>query len=342
MLVNSKATRFQVSVLPSPSNSPPPSLIFTDSDDEAMSSSEEHLNNLYPSSSTLSRPVSVVFAGLSPYSPHSPRPPSLREILANTAPPPWTLAAFTSHLSQNHCLENLEFVIDAEKYKREYTIFKNDFSDVSSTAYQPKRDEIKRLWVKIVRTYIAPNSQREVNIRGEVRDDLLHQPNESSPPPPEALDEAVTRVYELMNDSVMLTFISELSPARPHISMAEQMEDSEDKLRFRTSPILMRHRSRSRRKTSPLEVTSNFAPEASRSHFLSPQSALADDFGSLLSPTQSPITPPTTPPSSEGGEGSPRLKSDNSWKKMFGRLGTKKKGSGGSSSASDSSPSSPH
>lgn len=340
MLANSKATQFQVSVLPSPSNSSPPSLIFSDSeaDDETMSSSEEHLNL---ASSSISRPVSVTFAGLSPYSTISPRPPSLQEILANTAPPPWTLAAFTSHLSQNHCLENLEFVKDAEIYKREYAMFQGECSDVSNTASLTKREDIKRLWIKIIRTYIAPNSQREVNISGEVRDELLNQPNESDPPPPAALDDAIARVYELMNDSVMLTFISELSPTRPHISMAEQMDDSEEKFRSRLSPTLMRHRSRSRRKTSPLEVTSNFAPEASRSQLLSPQSAFIEDFGSLLSPTQSPITPPTTPPSLDGGEGSPRMRTDHSWRKMLGRLGPKKKGSG-SSSGSESLPSSPH
>ena len=330
MPVELKATKFQIS-LPSPSNSPAPSLVFSDSeaDDEAMSSEEQ-----LP---TVSRPVSAAFVGLHPLSPGSPRAPSLQEILANTAPPPWTLAAFTSHLSQNHCLENLEFVKDAEKYRREYKIFKEEHSDVASAEHFPKRDEIKRLWSKIMRTYIAPSSQREVNIPGDVRDELLKEPNETNPPPPEALDVAVRRVYELMNDSVMLTFISELSPTRPILSLSEQMEESEDRLRSRLSPSLIRHRSRSRRGTSPLEVTSNFS-DRSRSQFLAapraPDSAETDDSGSILSPTDSPMTPPTTPPSSEGGGGSPRSRSDTSWRKMLGKLGPKKKTTGSESSAS--------
>jgi hypothetical protein len=37
-----------------------------------------------------------------------PRRPNLRDILANTSPPPWTLAAFMAYLSNNHCLETLD------------------------------------------------------------------------------------------------------------------------------------------------------------------------------------------------------------------------------------------
>jgi hypothetical protein len=37
-------------------------------------------------------------------------------MLANAAPSPWTLGAFMQYLSENHCLEVLEFTTDASRY----------------------------------------------------------------------------------------------------------------------------------------------------------------------------------------------------------------------------------
>jgi hypothetical protein len=46
--------------------------------------------------------------------------PTLDEVLANTAPAPYTLSAFMAYLSQNHCLETLEFTLDAKRYREAY------------------------------------------------------------------------------------------------------------------------------------------------------------------------------------------------------------------------------
>jgi hypothetical protein len=328
MILNAYTPKFQISI-PSPEHSPRSSLILSDceADDECAMSSEEHLS---------SRPLSLTIGGLHPILSTS-RVPTLQEILSNSAPPPWTLSAFTSHLSQNHCLENLEFVKDAERYKREYNLFRTEFSDVSRSPHFQKRDEVKKLWQKILKAYITPNAPREVNLPGDVRDALLQSPNQTSPPPPEALDPAVKRIYELMNESVLMTFINELSPTRASASVHEDYDEREERIRPKLSPTGTRHRSRSRRKTSPLEVTSNQFTESLRhfstnsritgSHAPSPELMLTDDTGSLPSPTDSPMTPPTTPPSSDLGGSSPRMKSDNTWKKMIGKLGNKKKSS---------------
>ena len=77
-----------------------------DADDEGFMSSGEQVP---------SRPLSLSISG-----PYCPRRPTLQEVLDNTAPPPWTLSAFTAYLSQNHCLETLEFTMDSQRYKMHY------------------------------------------------------------------------------------------------------------------------------------------------------------------------------------------------------------------------------
>ena len=285
-----------------------------------------------------SRPASIGLGGFHPIGPYCPRVPTLQEILSNTATPPYTLSAFTAHLSQNHCLENLEFVKDAERYRKEYEIFRTQFNDVSRSPHFQKRDEVKRLWQKIIKAYIAPNAPREVNLPGDVRDALLEIPNQSTPPSPDALDAAIKRVYELMNESSLMSFVSELSPTRTTHSIHEGDSEPEDRLRTRTGPGGTRTRSRSRRKTSrETDITSgHFGESLHHTQTLSSsrignhnspstEMMLTDDSGSLPSPTDSPMTPPTTPPSSDPGGSSPKMKSDNIWKKMAGRLGNKKK-----------------
>src|SRR6202161_3516522 len=70
-----------------------------DADDEGFMSSGDFSS---------SRPLSLSI----PTGPYCPRRPTLQEVLSNTAPPPWTISAFTAYLSQNHCLETLELTIE--------------------------------------------------------------------------------------------------------------------------------------------------------------------------------------------------------------------------------------
>jgi hypothetical protein len=47
--------------------------------------------------------------------------PTLNEILLDDASPPWTLNAFMIYLSDNHCMENLDFIVDSERYTAIYS-----------------------------------------------------------------------------------------------------------------------------------------------------------------------------------------------------------------------------
>lgn len=91
------------------------------------------------------------------------RKPNLAEILNNTAPPPYTLTSFMAFLSQNHCLENLEFTMDASRYRKHYSkmVSRHPGSPIS-----PLSDEcayVLMLWRRLIDAYIRESGPREVS-----------------------------------------------------------------------------------------------------------------------------------------------------------------------------------
>jgi hypothetical protein len=135
--------------------------------------------------------------------------PTLSEVLSNTAPAPYTLSAFMAYLSQNHCLETLEFTMDAGRYRKHY-------NSATKTHNPPSTKDcayVRKLWQKLLDAYVVPNAPREVNLPCSIRDQLLSTSNSRAPPPPEALDSAVNLVHELMQESVLVPFLSECQSA---------------------------------------------------------------------------------------------------------------------------------
>lgn len=191
-----------------------------DADDEATMSAEEapqqhrpisvNLPASAPASATSStRPMSTESA------PFCPRRPNLREILANTAPAPWTLAAFMAYLSNNHCLETLEFTMDAGRYKKHFHRMMNK-APVPGQPTEHDANYVKELWTRLMEAYIQPNGSREVNLPSQVRDPILgHKPSNTLPPEPSVLEPAVSKTYELMEESVLVPFLNSVYPQSP-------------------------------------------------------------------------------------------------------------------------------
>lgn len=157
------------------------------------------------------RPLSVAIPGMGAHGPYCPRRPNLREILANTSPPPWTLAAFMAYLSNNHCLETLEFTMDAGRYKKHYAKM---MSRAQGDGIPPAKDReyVQALWQRLVEAYIQPNGSREVNLPSAVRDPIINLKPKEMPPSPETLDPAVAKIYELMEESVLVPFLNSVYP----------------------------------------------------------------------------------------------------------------------------------
>ncbi|KAF2085923.1 regulator of G protein signaling superfamily [Saccharata proteae CBS 121410] len=263
--------------------------------------------------------------------PYCPRRPNLAEILANTAPPPWTLSAFMAYLSQNHCLETLEFTMDASRYRKHY-----------NSKVEEDCQYVKMLWQRLLDAYIAPNGPREVNLPSDVRDSLLELSHPYDPPHPSVLDTAVKKIYELMEESVLVPFLNSLSPQSANGDSA--CNSSEENLHSHTRSYDERafrrvtsanpsasspsggHRASAPSSLSTFShVTRNFGA-AAHAHFARPShrssghhgpasqyavaspvssagapEPLTDDSASASSPHDDPMTPPTTPPMSDYG-----------------------------------------
>ncbi|KAK4155249.1 hypothetical protein C8A00DRAFT_42133 [Chaetomidium leptoderma] len=263
-----------------------PSSVLEDGDgDSIMSTSRPSSLALMPPASATSNPAS---------------PPSLRDILTNMAPPPYTLGAFTAFLSHNHCMETLEFTMDADRYASVYSNFLGE-----QIAGSPDgKDHVCSLWQKIINAYIKPYGNREVNLPAHVRDRLLSLPSMPVPPHPSELDEAVRIVYELMNDSVMGPFLAAV--------MAHQEgADAHDPRHARTRHWGPKDMSSSSDDSgrSPkmgflpmLNIPWTSEPKSSASSSSDPaeRAGLTDDSANTPSPTgNEPMTPPTTPPISD-------------------------------------------
>ncbi|KAF2142400.1 uncharacterized protein K452DRAFT_18081 [Aplosporella prunicola CBS 121167] len=281
-----------------------------------------------------SKPLTVSIPRQDLHNSYSPRRPNLSEILANTASPPWTLSAFMAYLSQNHCLETLEFTMDASRYRKHYNKMTSQgpASPVSPTGEEC--NYVKMLWQRLLDAYIVPNGPREVNLPSDVRDSLLSQSNPYAPPHPSALDPAVAKIYELMEESVLVPFLNSISPQSADSANNASEENLHQHTRSCDERTLYYHTSRREhdrphvhRASAPSSLTTSFsnvtrnfgaaahARFASSSHHKHPlphstassavgspsdrecrsgPDALTDDSGSVSSPSA--MGDPMTPP----------------------------------------------
>lgn len=112
-----------------------------------------------------------------------------------------------AYLSANLCLENLEFTMDAGRYKKHYAKMLSKAGEDGKPLTKDS-EYVRLLWVRLIDAYIAPNGSREVNLPSNVRDPILNAPTNPLPPAPETLDLAVSKTYELMEDSVLVPFLN--------------------------------------------------------------------------------------------------------------------------------------
>jgi hypothetical protein len=281
-----------------------------------------------------SRPLSLSIPSSGAFSPVRP---TLDEVLSNTAPYPYTLSAFMAYLSQNHCLETLEFTLEAKRYRETYLSVSRLLDQSIIVSDTPQTQHLLVLWERLLSAYILPGAPREIILSSEVRDVLLADAHASRPPLPETLDPAVRRMHDLMEESIFIHFVNSQSPAT-HMPTTIDSPYTDDHPRVgsrgrRVSPQASRDDLASHRMSGSARIAAFVKTSSHLSNLDTSSPVLTDDSGSPLSSPVigEPMTPPTTPPSSDHGL-SPKSRTDNTWKKMGMKLGFNKKKHGGPSS----------
>ena len=82
--------------------------------------------------------------------------PTLDEVLNNTTPPPYTLSAFIQYLSQNHCLETLEFILEAKHYCESYKSLFEPAGESIVTSNSSTIIHLSMLYQLLLTTFILP------------------------------------------------------------------------------------------------------------------------------------------------------------------------------------------
>ncbi|KAE8139229.1 RGS domain-containing protein [Aspergillus pseudotamarii] len=136
--------------------------------------------------------------------------PKLDEILNDTAPVPYTLGTFIAFLAQNHCLEVLEFILEAKRYRKTYDWLQDHGKKCGEDEAHEER--LRRVWDRIIETYIESGAPREINVPNETREELLsYTKTYGSVPPPSLLDSAVQHMHELLRDSILIPYLRSCS-----------------------------------------------------------------------------------------------------------------------------------
>lgn len=117
--------------------------------------------------------------------------------------------------------------MDAGRYKKHYAKMMARAGE-GGTPPSKDRDYVQALWERLVEAYIQPSGSREVNIPSSVRDPILKLKPGKLPPAPEALDPAVAKIYELMEESVLVPFLNSVYPQTAHPTVASAPSNPSD------------------------------------------------------------------------------------------------------------------
>ncbi|OQE20563.1 hypothetical protein PENSTE_c013G02765 [Penicillium steckii] len=136
------------------------------------------------------------------------RNPDFDQIIAGNTETPFALESFVEYLSENHCIELLDFLSDTKNYIDAY---RASAPDLCLTRMTSDSRRLGKQWKILMSTYIMPGSPDELNVPEFIRVRLLDHVNVMiSPPNPTALDPAISYAHHLLTDSALLPFIQSI------------------------------------------------------------------------------------------------------------------------------------
>lgn len=140
------------------------------------------------------------------------RYPDFNHILSGHAPEPYTLESFVDYLSQNHCIELLDFLSESKTY---IDAHRASAPDICPTRMTSDSRRLGKQWKTLMSTHIVPGAPDELNIPAYIRTRLLDNTEVMiSPPSPTAYEPAMRYAYELLTESVLLPFIQGIRSTR--------------------------------------------------------------------------------------------------------------------------------
>ncbi|PWY89223.1 regulator of G protein signaling superfamily [Aspergillus heteromorphus CBS 117.55] len=154
--------------------------------------------------------------------------PTLAEVLDNTAHYPYTLESFVEYLSQNHCSEALEFLVETDHYKKTYYASRQPHDESNLFLSDSELEQLMVLWRQLLALYISNGSPREINVTGEDRQRLIELTNATSPPSPRLIDPIVQSTYDLLETSIFIQFLASRASSSPTLPSTRKLHLAKD------------------------------------------------------------------------------------------------------------------
>ena len=174
--------------------------------------------------------------------------------------------------------------MDAERYRKKYDLMAAQMAGMPVSPDFEDCQYLRMLWQRLLDAYIEPDGPREVNLPSNVRDSLLSLPNHTAPPPPDELEAAIKIIYDLMDESVLPSFLNETSSFTGPRSYVDPWVSSEESMNMGVGRSLderSSRRNRSRRRRQSPKATSLDGVSIPVNSGLSPISPMSNLVGSL-------------------------------------------------------------
>ncbi|ORZ24492.1 RGS domain-containing protein [Absidia repens] len=147
-----------------------------------------------------------------------PSPQTLEQLLSDTDSN--LFQHFQLYLEQSFCSENLYFWLDVQEYNdlcgqlehdgKDFQFLQHQSGSLLSSAHQLIFHVVQQKCHAMIDTYIRPNSNQEINIPCELRDELLDQVFVSGNYHPRIFTRITKSVMELMRVNAFIPWVSSL------------------------------------------------------------------------------------------------------------------------------------
>ncbi|KAF9891694.1 hypothetical protein FE257_003706 [Aspergillus nanangensis] len=159
--------------------------------------------------------------------------PQPEDVLAGSALEPYTFESFVDYLSQDHCIEILDFLSDAKVYIDTY---RASAASIRGTKMTSESQRLGKQWKTLMSTYIAPGAPDELNIPESISASLLDNTDViMKPPSPTKLEPAIRHAHKILTESALIPFIQSYMGRNPNYRIGGALRNNGDSRKNRGS-----------------------------------------------------------------------------------------------------------